>query len=52
MTGKYEYCSTAPRTFVQDCRYEPVFEVKLQDMRRNFILSFHLLAILKFSIIF
>ena len=21
MTEKYEYCSTVPRTFVQDCRY-------------------------------
>ena len=22
MTEKYEYCSTVPRTFVQDCRYD------------------------------
>ena len=21
MTGKYAYCSTVPRTFVQDCRF-------------------------------
>ena len=22
MTGKYEYCSTVPRTFVQDCKIQ------------------------------
>ena len=22
MTGKYAYCSTVPRTFVHDCRFE------------------------------
>ena len=35
MTEKYEYCSTIQRTFIQDCTYEPFFEAKLQDIRRN-----------------
>ena len=52
MTEKYEYCSTIPRTFIQDCTYEPFFEAKLQDIRRDLILSLHLLPVLKFSIIF
>ena len=29
MTEKYEYCSTVPRTFVQDCSYGLV---KLTDL--------------------
>ena len=52
MTEKYEYCSTIPRTFIQDCTYEPFLEAKLQDIRRDLILSLHLLPVLKFSIIF
>ena len=32
MTEKYEYCSTVPRTFVQDCR-SPVFPLSQESKR-------------------
>ena len=32
MTEKYEYCSTVPRTFVQDCTFNKVLgTVRCQD---------------------
>ena len=40
MTEKYEYCSTVPRTFVQDCRcltnvYQSLYQT-LQTTEMNF----------------
>ena len=36
MTEKYEYCSTVPRTFVQDCRFtlSPIF-LRVSKMEGN-----------------
>ena len=37
MTEKYEYCSTVPRTFVQDCSYFQMAAIKLPSQENSFL---------------
>ena len=37
MTEKYEYCSTVPRTFVQDCSYFQMAAIKLPSQENCFL---------------